>query len=69
MKPLTIACFALFLLGVAAFVAQMWFHIWEPEIFLKIIITNGCVFAVVFVMQFLIKEEKIAKSLGRNELK
>ncbi len=58
MKISTAICFALFLGGVLAFLSQMWFHTWPPELFLKIIITDGAFFVVSFIYVFLIKESR-----------
>ncbi|HVY13275.1 MAG TPA: hypothetical protein VHB73_06910 [Alphaproteobacteria bacterium] len=67
-RALTITCFFLFFAGVAAFLAQMWAHVWSPAMFLKLIITDGALFAIVFVMAFLIKEHRESKKIGRDEL-
>lgn len=68
MKALTIFCFILFLAGVAAFLGQMWFSLWSSGIFLKIIITDVALFAIAFVLAFLIKENKESKNIHNGDL-
>ncbi len=58
MKILTALCFLLFLAGVLLFLAQLWFHIFAPDIFVKIGITDAALLAIVFILNFLIKENK-----------
>jgi hypothetical protein len=58
MKALTYTAFGLFLAGVVLFLAQMWFSLLSPDTFLKVGITLAALFVVVFVLNFLIKENR-----------
>ncbi len=58
MKPLIIFCFLLFLLGVLAFLAQMWFDVWSADTFIKLLITDGALLAIVGVYAFLVSENR-----------
>jgi hypothetical protein len=51
------AAFALFLAGAAALLAQLWLRIWDPETFIKLMITDG-VLLVVVVAWGVIQREK-----------
>ncbi len=42
MSPAVISGFALFLIGAALFLAQLWAQPWSPETFLKLMATDGC---------------------------
>jgi DMSO/TMAO reductase YedYZ heme-binding membrane subunit len=64
LPPLTIICFAIFLAGVCTFLAQMWVHPFGAAMFLKIIVTEGVLFLIFFVLAFLIKENKEAKRMN-----
>lgn len=58
MKTPTLICFALFLLGVALWLVELWFEPWRADLFFKIIMTNAIFFAVAVVWAFLLKERK-----------
>lgn len=69
MKALTLTCFGLFFAGVGAFILQMWFEPWSASVFMKIILTDIGLFAIIFVLAFLIKENKESKKISDDELK
>ena len=58
MKATVAIAFGLFHLGVLIGLAQLWFRPWTPETFLKIVITDGVLLAVVLVWNFLIRERR-----------
>ena len=66
MKPLTLVCFFLFLAGVFLFLSQMWFHVWSSELFVKLIVTDGAAFLVVFVIAFLVREQKATERINKG---
>lgn len=66
MKPLTVVCFALFLAGVALFVAQMWFHVCSEDVFVKLVTTDVAVFTVCFVWGFLVKENRESAKIDKG---
>jgi hypothetical protein len=68
MKSATLICFALFFLGVALFLAQMWLSLFSPELFGKIIVTIMGLFAIVFIWAFLKKESRDSAKIDRNSL-
>ena len=68
MNTTTKISFALFLVGVGLFLAQIWFSILSAELFLKLLITDGLLFGVSLIYAFLIREktdsDKINKGSG-----
>ena len=58
MKSLTLTCFLLFAVEVVLFLIQMWFTPLRPELFAKLSITDAALFLIVFVINFLIKENR-----------
>ena len=52
------AAFALFLIGAAAALAQLWLRIWDPETFVKVMITLGVLFAVVIAWRLVVREQR-----------
>ena len=64
LKYLTMSSFGLFLLGVGLFLVQLWAHPWSADLFAKLIITIGALFGVVFVLSFIIRENKISKKIN-----
>ena len=52
------AGFGLFLLGAAAFLAQLWLRLWDPETFAKVMITIGVLFAVVIAWSLVQRERR-----------
>jgi uncharacterized phage infection (PIP) family protein YhgE len=67
MKNLTIACFVLFFLGVVAFLLQLWFHLWTPDIFIKLILTDSAVFVLFIAAAFIIKEHKETEKIHNDK--
>jgi len=67
MKTSTFICLVFFLIGAAVFLLQLWFPVWSHEIFAKIMITDGVLFIVCFIVNFLIKETKETESLTKNK--
>ncbi len=65
-KHLTLISFGLFLLGVCLFLAQMWFHPWSADLFVKLVITDGALFVIVFVLNFIIRENKTSKKINED---
>jgi len=69
MSPAVLAGFALFLIGAALFLAQLWAQPWSPETFLKLMATDGVLLAIVIVGGFIIRERRASDSLrNRKEL-
>ncbi len=69
MKTSTLICFLLFLAGVIIGLLQLWFKVWDGETFVKIIITDGALFALYFVWLFLLREQKESRKInGGNGL-
>jgi membrane protein implicated in regulation of membrane protease activity len=50
--------FALFLIGAAALLAQLWLRVWPPETFVKVMITLGVLLAVVIAWHLVQRERK-----------
>ena len=50
--------FALFLIGAAIGLAQLWFRPWDPETCLKLIITVGVLLAIVFAWNLVVREKR-----------
>ena len=64
-----LTAFALFLVGAALFLAQIWFQPWSPETFLKLMATDGVAFAIALVATFLVRERRESERLrNRREL-
>jgi len=69
MSPALLSGFALFLIGAALFLAQLWAQPWSPETFLKLMATDGVLLAIVIVGGFIIRERRASDSLrNRKEL-
>jgi len=58
MKVTAAIALGLFHVGVLIGLAQLWFRPWTPETFLKILITDGALLAVVLTWNFLINERR-----------
>lgn len=52
------ASFGLFLAGAATVLAQLWLRVWDPETFLKLLITEGVLFAVVVAWHLIQRERR-----------
>ena len=61
--------FALFLLGAAIGLGQLWLPLWAPDTFMKIMITVGILFAVVIAWNLVLRERRDnAKTHDRSRL-
>jgi SNF family Na+-dependent transporter len=58
MKFTLVAGVALFVVAVVAALAQLWLAAWSPEVFVKIEISLGALFAVLVAIWFTRKEYK-----------
>ena len=52
------AGFALFLIGAVIGLAQLWLRLWEPETFVKLMITVGVLLATVIVWNLVSREKR-----------
>ena len=50
--------FALFLIGAAIGLAQLWLRLWAPDTFVKLMITVGVLLAIVIVANLVIREKR-----------
>ena len=66
MKTSSAICFLLFLAGVVVFLVQLWFQPWSADLFVKILITDGVLFIVAFVVNFLIRENKQSEKINNG---
>ncbi len=48
--------FGLFTIGAAAFLAQLWLRVWDPETFVKLMVTLGVLLALVVAWQLVARE-------------
>ena len=63
------AGFGLFLIGAAALLAQLWLRVWDPETFVKLMITLGVLLAVVIAWHLVQRERKdSARTRDLNKL-
>ena len=61
--------FALFLLGAAIGLGQLWLGLWSPDTFMKIMITVGVLFAVVLAWNLVVRERRDnARTRDRSRL-
>ncbi len=66
MKIPALVSLALFILGVAAFLLQLWFRVWEEETFAKLIISDGLLLAVSLVILYALRETAESKRIDRE---
>ena len=59
----TLAAFALFIAWAAIGLAQLWFQLWSPDTFLKLMITDGVLIAIVIAWSLLLREKREAARL------
>ena len=60
---------ALFLIGAVIGLAQLWLRLWEPETFVKLMITVGVLLAIVIVWNLVLREKRdSAKIRGSKKL-
>jgi hypothetical protein len=57
-KYFIVAGFALFVIGAGLFLAQLWLQLWTPEIFFKLLATDGVLLAIVLVGGFVFREKR-----------
>jgi hypothetical protein len=50
--------FGLFLIGAVIGLAQLWLRLWEPEAFVKLMITVGVLLAIVIVWNLVVREKR-----------
>ncbi len=63
------AAFGLFLAGAAAALAQLWLQVWDPETFIKLMITDGVLFVVVVAWGMIQRERRdTARLRDKNRL-
>ena len=67
MKLTALMALALFHVGVLIGLAELWFRPWDPETFLKILITDGALLAVVLTWNFLIREKRDYEKIRDGE--
>ncbi len=67
MKYGSIVCTALFVLGVAISVVQLWFDLFEPELFYKLLITIGAFFVVALGITLVFKEYLSEKEMKEKD--
>jgi uncharacterized membrane protein YcjF (UPF0283 family) len=60
------AAFALFLIGSGLWLVQLWLEPWTPQVFFKLLATDGVLLAVVLVGGFVFREKREADRL-RND--
>jgi hypothetical protein len=68
MNPAAIIAFALFLVGAALFLAQLWLQPWSPDLFLKLAATDGVVFVVAVVVAFVLRERRESARLRNRRM-
>ena len=56
MKPGVLISSLLFVAGIAVMLLQLWFSLWDAELFMKIMITLVALFIVSLVLSFVFKE-------------
>lgn len=57
-NKLSLACFALFVAGLVLGEWQMWFSMFDALLFMKLCITDAALFLILFVANFLDKENR-----------
>jgi hypothetical protein len=65
-RAATIA-FALFILGVAGGLAQLWLQIWSVDVFTKLAITDGALIVVALAWHFVAGEQRASEQLSRDK--
>jgi uncharacterized membrane protein YcjF (UPF0283 family) len=58
-----LAGFALFVAGAAVALAQLWLQLWSPETFVKLMATDGVLFALVVAAAFILRERRETEQL------
>jgi membrane protein implicated in regulation of membrane protease activity len=57
------AGFSLFLAGAAAGLAQLWLRLWDPETFVKMMITIGVLLAIVLAWNLVVRERRDSEKI------
>jgi hypothetical protein len=52
------AGFGLFLAAAAAGLAQLWLRVWDPETFIKLMITLGVLLSIVLAWHLVVREKR-----------
>jgi hypothetical protein len=61
--------FALFIVGAAVGLAQLWLHPWAPDTFVKLMITVGVLLAIVLAWNLVVRERRdSARIRDKNRL-
>ena len=61
--------FALFLVGAALFLVQLWLQPWSPETFFKLLATDGVLLVIAIVAGFAVRERReTARLRNRKDL-
>lgn len=63
--PVAVA-FALFLVGVALGLAQLWGQVLAPETFLKLAITDGALIVVILAWMVVVRERRDSERLRKD---
>lgn len=58
-----LAGFVLVVAGAAALLAQVWLQLWSPEMFLKLMMTDGVLLALVVAAAFVLRERRETERL------
>jgi len=66
MSSAAIVAFALFILGVAGGLAQLWLEIWSPDTFMKLAITDGALIVVALAWHFVAGERRASERLSKD---
>jgi hypothetical protein len=61
------AAFGLLLLGAGVFLAQIWFEILRPDVFLKTLVTLGVALALLLIWGFIQRENRASAKLRDPE--
>jgi hypothetical protein len=59
--------FALFLIGAALFLAQLWLQLWSPETFFKLLATDGVLLAITIIGAFVLRERRETERLHNRK--
>ena len=62
-----LAGFALFVAGAAAALAQLWLQVWPPEIFIKLMATDGMLLALIVAATFILRERRETERLRNRK--
>jgi len=57
----------LFVVGIAIVLLQLWFSLWDAELFFKIMATVAALFIVSLILSFVFKEIADTRKLDRSD--